>query len=125
MRRSRFCLTLAAIGFLILMAGCSGDGTSGHSTITIAAVGPLTGSAAARGKDLEQAARMAVDEANAAGGVNGHPIELTVHDDADQPSNARQVAQKVAATPALAVLGQVASSAAAAAGEVYKEQAIP
>jgi branched-chain amino acid transport system substrate-binding protein len=72
---------------------------------TIAAIGPLTGAVAARGKDLEQAARMAVDEANAAGGVNGHRVELTVYDDGELPSNAREKAQQVAATPALAVLG--------------------
>jgi branched-chain amino acid transport system substrate-binding protein len=89
-------------------------------------IGPLTGSAAARGKDLEQAARMAVDEANAAGGVNGHRIQLDVYDDGDQPARARELAMKVASTtPALAVLGQVASSAGIAAGQVYKEQGIP
>ncbi len=38
---------------------------------------------------------------------------------------ARQLAQQIASSPALAVLGQVASSAAAAAGDVYKEQGIP
>lgn len=32
---------------------------------------------------------------------------------------------KIASTPAVAVLGQVASAAAIAAGEIYKEQGIP
>jgi len=118
-------LALALAGILIPMAGCSGGGTGGNRAIAIAAVGPLTGSAAARGKDLEQAARMAADEANAAGGVNGHRIELKVYDDDDQPARARELAGQIAATPAIAVLGQVASSAAAAAGEVYKARGIP
>jgi branched-chain amino acid transport system substrate-binding protein len=91
----------------------------------IAVVGPLTGPAAERGKDLRQAAQMAVDEANAAGGVRGHRIELAVYDDGDQAARARETATKIAATPALAVLGQVASSAAVAAGEIYKRQGIP
>jgi ABC-type branched-subunit amino acid transport system substrate-binding protein len=94
--------------------------------ISIAAVGPLTGPAAARGKDLQQAVRMAVEEANAAGGVNGHRILLTVYDDADQPARARQLALQIAtSTRAVAVLGQVASSAGIAAGQVYQQQAIP
>jgi len=122
--RSCACLVLAA-GSAILMAGCSAHATSGNGTITIAAVGPLTGSDAPRGKDLRQAAQMAVDEANAAGGVNGHHIDLKIYDDGDQPSRARELAQQVAGTPAVAVLGQVASSAGAAAGEVYKERQIP
>jgi ABC-type branched-subunit amino acid transport system substrate-binding protein len=122
---SRIWLVPLAAGLAILITGCSARGAGGGAPLAIAAVGPMTGSAAARGKDLEQAARMAVDEANAAGGVNGHRIELTVYDDGDQPSKARQLAQQVATTPALAVLGQVASSAGAAAGEVYKQQGIP
>ena len=108
-----------------MLAGCSAHGGSGSGAITIAAAGPLTGSAASRGKDLQQAAQMAVDEVNAAGGVNGRHIELKVYDDGDQPSRAHQVAEQIAATPAIAVLGQVASSAAASAGEVYKERRIP
>src|SRR5271165_767059 len=120
--RFRARLALAAVGLAILLAGCSGHG---NGTIAIAAVGPLTGASAARGKDLEQAVRMAVEETNAAGGVNGHSIGLTVYDDGDQPARARDLAGQIATTPALAVLGQVASSAAAAAGAVYKEKGIP
>lgn len=115
---------LAAVG-LAMLAGCSAHGGGGDGTLTIAAVGPLTGSAASRGKDLQQAAQMAVDEVNAAGGVNGRHIELKVYDDGDQPSRAHQLAEQIAATSAVAVLGQVASSAAASAGEVYKERQIP
>jgi ABC-type branched-subunit amino acid transport system substrate-binding protein len=92
--------------------------------LVIAAIGPITGVAAPRGKDLEQAARLAIDEANSAGGIGGRKIELTVYDDGDQPAQARELAMKAASTPALGVLGQVASSAAAAAGEVYKSQGI-
>ena len=80
---SRSILALATV-LAILMAGCSSQVGGGNNPIAIAAVGPMTGSAAARGKDLAQAARMAADEANAAGGVNGHRIELAVYDDGDQ-----------------------------------------
>jgi hypothetical protein len=85
----------------------------------------LTGSAADRGKDLDRAVRMAVDEVNSAGGVNGRRIHLTVYDDGDQPARARELARQIAGTPALAVLGQVASSAGVAAGAVYKTEQIP
>jgi ABC-type branched-subunit amino acid transport system substrate-binding protein len=115
---------LGVLGALIFMPGCGSDDK--RNEISIAAVGPLTGPAAARGKDMERAIRMAVDETNAAGGVNGKQIRLAVYDDGDDPERARQVAEQIATTtPALAVLGQVASSAAAAAGEVYKAERIP
>jgi branched-chain amino acid transport system substrate-binding protein len=121
-RRSR-CLILAASAAALAFSGCSG-GSSGK-TLTIAAAGPLTGAQASRGRDLVQAARMAVDEANGAGGVNGFHIDLATYDDGDQPDRARSIAVQIAGTPALAVLGQVASSAAFAAGQVYREHGIP
>jgi len=85
----------------------------------------LTGSTANRGKDLKQAAQMAIDEVNAERGVNGHRLELALCDDGDQPAKARELAQQIAETNAVAVLGQVASSAGVAAGEVYKQRHIP
>lgn len=91
----------------------------------IAAVGPLTGPAAPRGLDLKRAVQMAVDEINASGGLNGQKAGVTVYDDGDQPQRAREVAQKLAGTRTLAVLGQVASSAGFAAGQVYKKEHLP
>jgi ABC-type branched-subunit amino acid transport system substrate-binding protein len=120
---ARFLIAAAALATLVSCS--SAHGNSGTTKIAIAAVGPLTGPAAARGKDLERAARMAVDEANAAGGVSGHLVELAVYDDGDQPARAKQIARQIAGTPALAVLGQVASSAAFAAGTIYKQRGIP
>ncbi len=106
------------------MPGCGGNDT--RNEVSIAAVGPLSGAAASRGKDMERAIRMAVDEVNATGGVNGKHIKLTVYDDGDNPARARQVAEQIAtSTKAVAVLGQVASAAAVAAGEVYKADQIP
>jgi ABC-type branched-subunit amino acid transport system substrate-binding protein len=110
---------------VMLVGSCASRGDK-KPAIAIAAVGPMTGPAAARGKDEAQAVRMAVDEANAAGGVNGHLIQLDVYDDGDQAGRARETAEKIAGgTQAVAVLGQVASQAAIAAGEVYKARRIP
>jgi branched-chain amino acid transport system substrate-binding protein len=109
----------------LLVAGCSGGGGDKGSTLTIAAVGPLTGSSKARGQDLQQAAKLAVDEINERGGVGREKIDLSVYDDVDDPEQGGAVAQKVAASSALAVLGGVASSAAYAEGQVYRQAGIP
>src|SRR5271166_281464 len=96
---------LAMLAF-VAVGGSAAEDRSG--ALVIAAAGPMTGSAALRGKDIQQAARMAADEANAAGGVNGKHIAVDVYDDGDDPARARDLALKIAGTPALAVLGQVA-----------------
>src|SRR5215467_9419483 len=82
-----------AVVCIISLVSCGGSG--GKNAIAIAAIGPLTGTAAARGKALQEAARMAVDEANGSGGVNGHRITIDVYDDGDQPDRARELAFKV------------------------------
>lgn len=101
-------------------------GGNPENSITIAAVGPLTGAAASRGNDLKQAVLMAVDEPNSAGGIRGHQVRVHVYDDQDDPGRASELATRIATgTGALAVLGQVASSAGYAAGQVYKAQGTP
>ncbi len=85
----------------------------------------MTGPSALRGKDLSQAAKMAADEANAAGGIKGRYIEVNVYDDMDKPALARELAGKIADGPAVAVVGHVGSSTAIAAGQLYKSKEIP
>jgi Periplasmic binding protein len=90
---------------MLVRANCSGRHSASDPAIAIAAVGPLTGPSAARGQDQERAIRMAVDEANKAGGVNGRRIAVDVYDDSDQPARAREIATRIeSTTPALAVL---------------------
>ena len=49
---------------------------------------PTTGPAAALGTPLKAAVRLAVAAINAAGGVNGHPVELTARDEGGSDSTA-------------------------------------
>jgi branched-chain amino acid transport system substrate-binding protein len=50
-------------------------------TIKIGGIGPTTGGAAVYGTAVKNAAQIAVDEINAAGGINGYEIELNFQDD--------------------------------------------
>lgn len=56
---------------------------------------PLTGFAAADGKSALEGAKLAVEQANAKGGVNGEKIELVVYDDQGIPKEAAPVANKL------------------------------
>jgi branched-chain amino acid transport system substrate-binding protein len=114
-----------AAPFAVLAILCGGCGSGSRPAIHIAAVGPMTGSTASRGKDLQQAAQLAAAEANSGGGFNGRPIQVDIYDDRDEPDRAHELALQIAKSGAVAVLGQVASSAAASAGEVYKAEEIP
>ncbi len=78
-------LSLAACMTLPLLTGCGNSGSSGDSseggTMVIGGIGPLTGGAAVYGNAVKNGAQIAVDEINAAGGINGIKLELNFQDD--------------------------------------------
>lgn len=58
-----------------------GTENAAGGTLKIGGIGPLTGAAAVYGTAVANAAQLAVDEVNAAGGVNGMQLELNFQDD--------------------------------------------
>ena len=65
-----------------MLAGCGGAGNKGgDDTFKIGVIGPLTGGAAAYGQAVQYAAEIAVEEINAAGGINGKQVEIKSEDD--------------------------------------------
>ena len=54
----------------------------------IGGIGPITGGAAVYGQNVMNAAQIAVDEINAAGGINGYMIEYRFEDDVHDPEMA-------------------------------------
>ena len=69
--------------------------TPAFAQIKIGSAGPMTGQYAAFGEQLKRGATMAVEEINAAGGVNGQKVELLIGDDACDPKQATAVANKM------------------------------
>ena len=78
-------LALAALMVVSSAAGCSSDTASsestGEPTFKIGSIGPATGNNAAYGLAVQNGAQIAVDEINAAGGINGYQIEFSFEDD--------------------------------------------
>ncbi|MCR4591416.1 MAG: ABC transporter substrate-binding protein, partial [Lachnospiraceae bacterium] len=65
-----------------MLAGCGGSASKGSDdTFKIGVIGPLTGGAAAYGQAVQYAAEIAVEEINAAGGINGKQVEIKSEDD--------------------------------------------
>ena len=61
--------------------GNSTDGTATGGKLVIGGIGPITGAAAVYGNAVKNGAQLAVNEINAAGGVNGMTLELNFQDD--------------------------------------------
>ena len=103
------------VGLSLVVSGCAKQG------ISIGAAGPYTGDLSKIGLDSLNAIRMAVDEFNAAGGINGQEVELIVGDDEAQPSKALAVAEKfVADETVLGVIGPMNSNCVLSALPTYE-----
>jgi branched-chain amino acid transport system substrate-binding protein len=97
-------------------------------TVKIGHVGPLTGGIAHLGKDNENGARLAVDEANAAGiKLGGAPVkfELLAEDDQADPKIGNTVAQKLVDAKVAGVVGHLNSGTTIPASAIYNQAGIP
>ena len=81
-------LMLAVVMIAAMCTACGSKGyTSENTEYVIGASGPLTGAAAVYGVAVQNSAQMAVDEINAAGGLNGVKFKLVMMDDKHDAAN--------------------------------------
>jgi branched-chain amino acid transport system substrate-binding protein len=96
--------------------------------VKIGHVGPTSGGIAHLGKDNENGAKMAVDELNAKGVMIGGKkvkLELLLEDDAGDPKQGTAVAQKLADSKVVGVIGHLNSGTSIPASKVYSDAGIP
>lgn len=117
------CLVLATVlASTVLLSSCGEK----DETLYIASANPMTGDSAQFGDMKVKAIQLALDECNAAGGIDGKQVELLVGDDTGNPKEAPNVAQKFASDErVLAVIGHWNSSCTLAARDIYNEAGIP
>ncbi|MBM3385983.1 MAG: amino acid ABC transporter substrate-binding protein, partial [Betaproteobacteria bacterium] len=86
---------------------------------------PLTGFAAADGKSAVQGAELAVEQINAAGGVNGRRLELVIQDDQARPDQALPLANKFIGDGLKVVVSGSYSGPTRAAAGVFHQARVP
>ncbi|NEO77027.1 ABC transporter substrate-binding protein [Moorena sp. SIO4G3] len=122
-------IVLVSIVLLACATVVAIDTFQGHQErITIAIAAPLSNaseSAQRSGRAMVDGAELYINQVNKAGGVKGKKLKLEVYDDQGNPDVAQQVAQKIAQSNAIAVIGHYSSGVSTAAGEVYQDHKIP
>ena len=122
---------------LLALAGCSKDEPAPapkaapavqEMTVKIGHAAPLTGGIAHLGKDNENGARLAIDEANARGiTIDGKKVkfELLAEDDEEKPDRGPIIAQKFIDAKVAGVVGHLNSGVSIPASTVYAQAGIP
>lgn len=80
------------------------------SELVIGVEAPLTGPQASNGQDMLRGVKLAVSQANARGGVNGHKVRIVALDDQADPSKAAAMVEKAKKAGVMAVVGPYNSS---------------
>ena len=119
-------LLLAAFACERRDVGGPGGTTDTGGTIKVGVYGDLSGQTSSFGESTRDGVKMAVDEINAAGGINGRQIEVVVEDDQGQPQQASTVVTKlINQDKVVAIIGEVASSNSLAAAPKAQEAKVP
>ncbi len=84
MKNMKKILSLVLVAAMVLSLAACGKKEEA-TTFKIGGIGPTTGSAAAYGLAVKNGVQIAIDEINAAGGINGVQIEYNFQDDVADP----------------------------------------
>lgn len=107
---------------LVVSIGWSSGPTLADVRVALAA--PITGPIAVGGEQATRGARKAVDLINHMGGINGQKVVLEIEDDACDPKQALNVANRIADRDVSLVVGHICSSPSIVASKVYEEEGI-
>lgn len=95
-----------------------------QAQIKIGVAGPITGPNAAFGAQLKNGVEQAVEDINAAGGIDGQKLQVVVGDDVSDPKQGVSVANKFVSEGVKMVVGHFNSGVSIPASEIYQESGI-
>lgn len=134
----KFIAMLAAVSMAAaMMTGCGGSSAGSSApadssaapiegdAINIGCLAPLTGEVSTYGIAVANAVQMAVEEINAAGGINGTPINLITLDEKGDSTEAVNAYNKLVDEGVVAVIGDVTSKPCLAVAEVAAVDNMP
>lgn len=134
MKKKSLALLLCFVMIAAVLAGCApktptagaGQPAAAPEVIKVGAVFPMTGDVATFGESSKNAVSIAVEEANAKGGILGKKVEVIYEDDSNTPSNSANAIQKLISNDkVVAVIGSVSSKSSIAMGPIATQNKIP
>jgi len=114
----------------LLLSGCSGSKDTGKTTAgkepyKIGAVIDISGTSSSLGAPERDTLQMLADKVNAAGGINGHPLELTILDNKSDETEAVLAVKKLIEQKVLAVIGGSSSGTSMAMIDTVQKEKVP
>lgn len=118
-------------GLALVLTGCSvpgqNSGSSSKSTgaIKIAVVDAQSGQLSSLGAWEYKGVKLAFDEANSAGGINGRQVKLTAYDDQGDPTVGTNLAHKLSSDGNIVMMGTSESAVTLAMAPILEQSKVP
>jgi ABC-type branched-subunit amino acid transport system substrate-binding protein len=124
-RRSLAVIT--ASGMAVSLAACApGGGASSDDEVVVGVLAPVTGFMSTHGTTIRDSIKIAADEINKSGGIDGKKIKLVIADGASDPAtNTQRARQLIGRDGAKFLIGTGSSAETLAAVTVATESKIP
>ncbi|GAA3752868.1 ABC transporter substrate-binding protein [Microbacterium kribbense] len=131
-RRSRLGALSIALGASLALAACSAPATSpgaspgdDQSEITIGVITSLSGGYSVLGGFVKNTIALLAEEANAAGGIDGHKVNVEYVDDHTDPTQAVTALRSLLAKKPVAIVGPILSSSCGAILDAVDQAKVP
>jgi branched-chain amino acid transport system substrate-binding protein len=122
----RIALPLAITVVLLSCAPPKEAARTASNEIVIGEYGSMTGAEATFGQSTHNGIMLAVDELNAAGGIDGRKIRVVTEDDQSKAEEAANAVTKlISSDDVTAIIGEVASSSSLAAAPICQQAKVP
>ncbi|GAA2334073.1 ABC transporter substrate-binding protein [Streptomyces kunmingensis] len=124
-------LLIGAIALAAAVTACSAPGESTDTSdsdsgpIKIAVVDARSGQLSSLGEWEYKGAKLAIDEWNKKGGINGRKIQMKSFDSQGDPTTGTNLARKIAGEKYIAMIGTAESAVTVAMAPVLKQSQIP
>ncbi|MBN2373150.1 ABC transporter substrate-binding protein [bacterium] len=126
MRLSRRIVILLSACLIIACFGISRIAKAANEPYKIGAIFSITGPASWLGEPERNTAKMIADKVNAAGGINGHPIELIIYDtEGDETKSVLNTKKLIEKDNVLAIIGPSRSGSSLAIIPTIQEAQVP
>lgn len=119
LRCTRHTISLLLTIFLLTM------GSTYAASIRIGLSGPFSGGSSPMGESMRNGVRLAVEEINSVGGINGKAIELVERDDKADNEEGARIAAELIAQKVVATIGIVNTGVGLASIDQYQKEKIP
>lgn len=124
MKKKALSLILCLLMAVSLLTGCGSQ--ADEETITIGVLSALTGTSANYGLSEKNAAMLAEEDLNAAGGINGKKVKIVVEDTAASPQEGVNACRKlIEQDGACMIVGPAQSGVAMACASLCNEAKVP